>query len=142
MSSFLQAAQPKGKYVKFQNVGDSITMEITSYVKKQATEYGTNELKFWPSGDPIYEEHISGLDFNAESEDEANVVLAVSKRLMRQRIGEALQKAGASDLLPGGILTVTYVGDGPKNPKASMPPKDFSAEFQLPEPANSSWGAN
>lgn len=141
MSSFLQAAQPKGKYIKFDTVGTEYTLEVQSYTKRQATDYTTKAPKFYPnSGDPILEEHISCLDYGAQSADDAQVVLVVNKQLMRQRIGEALEKAGAGDLEQGGILTISYKGDGPKKPNAASPPKDFAVSYTLPEPQDNPWG--
>lgn len=142
-NAFVAAASPKGKGIKFQSVGDSFTFQINAPVtERQATEFqpgGGGALKFFPSGDPIMEQVITGLDVNAESEEEAAVALYVDKKLLRAAIGRALIEAGVNEPQVGGTLQVTFSGYGHgQNP--SNPPKDFTAKYWAPQAAAGSWG--
>ncbi|WP_346921366.1 hypothetical protein [Glutamicibacter creatinolyticus] len=141
-NAFVQSVQPKGKGLKFQKIGDEHTFQITGVTERQATEYvpgGQGAPKFFPSGDPIMEQVITGLDVNAASEDEAAVALYVDKKLLRQAIGRALLEAGVNEPQSGGTLRVRHSGFGVgKNP--ANPPKDFEAQYWAPQAQSGTWG--
>lgn len=141
-NAFVNSVKPKGKSVKFQSVGAEITMQITGVSEQQATTYNLNgpgEPKFFPSGDKIMDQVVSGLDVNAESEEEAAVVLFVDKLAMRQAIGKALIAKDAGEPLPGGTLRIKFTGFGVGKNSAN-PPKAFEAEYWAPQAAAGSWG--
>lgn len=140
-SSFVAAASPKGRTVKFANIGDEFTGIISApVVLKQATEFGTGALKFYPkSQDPIMEEVISLDDVSAPSKEEAASTIYVSSPKMRQAIGEAIIAAGADDLNVGGTLQLKFTGHGTgKNP--SQPPKLYAAKYVAPAAPAGNWG--
>ncbi|GAA1411805.1 hypothetical protein AUR04nite_00840 [Glutamicibacter uratoxydans] len=141
-NAFVAAATPSGKYAKFKTVGDSITLKITGKVtERQQREYGTNEPKTFPSGDPIMEQLIPGLDLNAPSEEEAPTVLCVDKKTMRAAIGKALIEKNVGEPQVNGTIKVTFSGYGVgKNP--SNPPKDFTAEYWPAQAAAGAWGGD
>lgn len=140
----MAAVQPKGKAAKFGTIGDTITIQVTAPVtEQQATTYvpgGRGEPKFFPSGDPIMDQVISGLDVNAASEEEAPSVIYVDKQAMRRAIGVALQAAGSNEIAVGSTLQVTFSGFGVgKNP--ANPPKDFTVQYWAPQATGGAWGA-
>lgn len=142
---FAKAVAPKGKALKFSEVGTEHTIQLTEpYTERQATEYvpggGQGALKFYPkSGDPIMDQIITGLDYNAESEDEARAVMYVDKPAMRRAIGIALGEAEADDLRTGGVLTVKFTGYGVAQ-GGNNPPKEFEAKYVAPEAPGDAWG--
>lgn len=135
--AFTKAAGPKGKYLKFKNVGDTFTIGVTGIEERQSRTYregGLGDLEFYPSGDPIMEQVISGVELDEDYEAGEEVVLLVNKKLLRKRIGLAIKEAGGDMLEEGSIITVTYIGYGPKAKGQTFPPKDFAVEYELPEP--------
>lgn len=142
-NAFVQSIAPKGKALKFNSKGDSHTFVINGVTERQATEYvpgGQGAPKFFPSGDPIMEQVITGLDVNAASEEEAAVALYVDKKLMRQAIGKALVAAGVGEPQVGGTLQIAFSGYGVgKNP--ANPPKDFTAQYWAPQAQGGSWSS-
>lgn len=143
-NAFMNAVKPKGKAAKFATVGDSVTIQLTSEVtEQQARTYvpgGQGEPKFFPkSGDPIMDQVISGLDVNAETEEDAPTVIYVDKPAQRQAIGKALLEANVDNLHTGGTLELTFSGYGVGR-VASQPPKAFTAKYWAPQAAAGSWG--
>ncbi|MDS2171580.1 hypothetical protein Q7C18_02610 [Nesterenkonia sp. CL21] len=146
MNGFLSAAQSaSGKFIKqgqrFANPGDSVTLEVRGHTSRPKMIFGTSEPEVDKNGNQIMEEMIEGLDYDAESEEEAQVVLAVSKFAQKRAIGKALMDAGVSSLEPGGILKLTYTGLGTPARPGAHPPKQFDAEYTAPEPGDTPWGA-
>lgn len=137
---FSSATGPRGKFVKLKDKGDTITMEITDITTRPFVPYGENTPKRDKNGNEVIEALISGMDYAAETEEEASVVLPVNKFAMRQAIGKAVEDAGGSEPQAGGVLTVTCEGDGVALKPGAYPPKAFSATYQLPEPSETPWG--
>lgn len=142
MSSFIDAASSttKGTIVKFKEIGDEFVGIISAPVtKRQAKEFGTGTLKFFPSGDPIYEEWIALNDISAASEAEAASTLIIDSQFKRAAIGLALMEVGVDDLQVGGTLALKWTGYGTgKNP--SNPPKSWAARYQAPAAPAGNWG--
>jgi hypothetical protein len=134
MDAFTRAAQPNGDFVKFKSVGDSVTIGITGITERQSIDFNSKAPKTFPSGDPIMEQWIAGVKLDPETyEGDEDVVLVVDKKLMRQRIGQAVIDAGGAVLEEGAVLTVTYKGDGVAPKGSSFAPKDFAVAYELPE---------
>lgn len=143
---FAKAVAPKGKALKFNELGTEHTIQLTEpYTERQATEYvpggGQGAPRFFPSGDPIMEQIITGLDYNAESEEEARAVMYVDKPAMRRAIGLALKEAQVDDLATGGVLTVKFSGYGVAR-GGNQPPKEFEASYVAPEAPDNAWGSD
>ena len=148
MSVFTKAAGPSGKFLKFPEVGTSHTIQITEkYTERQQREvvhvgggkYQQGEPKTYKSGDPMLEYVIPGLDYNAESEEDAPSVLVVKQGRQMKAIGKALLEAGAADLEVGGVLTLTFTGYG-QGANPQNPPKEYEASYAPPQPSGSPWG--
>lgn len=145
MSAFMDAIKPRGKYLslsKLANVGDSYTIQITDkYTERQQTDYATKEPIFSKkSGKPVTELLIPGLNYDAESEEDAPSILVIDKWRARQAVGHALKAADVNDLAEGGVLTITYKGLGLKAEGAIAAPKDFEASYTPPAPTGDVWG--
>lgn len=138
---FINAAAPTGKFAKFNQPGDSITIQVTDkWSERQHRTFGTNEPAFYPkSGDPIMDQWIPGMDVNAESEADAPAVIVVDKPKMRQAIGKALLEAGVNEPQIGGTLQVTFTGYG-VGQNAANPPKTFEAKYWPAQAASGVWG--
>ena len=142
---FTKAASPRGTILKFNEVGTEHTIQLTEpYTERQATEFvkggGRGAPKFFPSGDPIMDQWISGLDYNAASEEEAQAIIIVDKVAMRRAIGKALGEAQADDMTTGGVLTVKFTGYGVAQ-GGNQPPKEFEATYIPPAAPDNAWGS-
>lgn len=136
MSILQQAASSvSGKFVKFENPGDEIVMQVTDYSERPAEYKGKPVLN--SKQEQVVEAVIEGLDINAASAETAAVVLTARAWRQQKAIGRAVQEAGALDLQKGGTLRVEFtdwgVGEG------QTPPKEWAAEYWLPEPEGE-WG--
>lgn len=147
MDDFIKAASPRGEFLKFKKPGASHTIQITDPVEKRqqhdlvkvGEKWIKGEPKFYKSGDEMFEYVISGLDYNAESEDKAQAVLVVKGRQVKA-IGHALKAAGVVTMEVGGVLTLTFTqfGEG----QSSIPPKEYEAKYVPPTAAGGTWGAD
>lgn len=130
MDAFTSAASStSGKFVKFKQPGDEFTIQVTG-VGERPDEY-KGQPKLDKNGQQLMEQLIEGLDLNAASEAEAQVVLGVNKFRLRQSIGRAVLAAGGSTLQKGGTLRVVFTGYGVAS--QGNPPMEFEAEYWLPE---------
>lgn len=142
MSAFEDALAPRGRYVKLKDKGHTITFEITSISERPYVPYGETHPKLKRDGSTVMEIILEGLDYGAESEDEAAIVLPVNKNAMLRAIGSACKEiSGSASPQVGGILTVTCEGDGVAAKPGGYPPKAFSAGYELPEAEDNDWGA-
>lgn len=145
MSALMDSIKPRGKYLslsKLKEVGDSYKITVTDhYTERQQTDFHTKEPIFSKSGKPITELLVPGKNWAAETEEDADSILVLDKWRARQAVARAVQEAGGDDLRPGGTLTITYTGLGPKGPNAIQAPKDFSAEYEAPAPLGGEWGS-
>lgn len=146
MDDFIKAASPRGDFLKFKNPGDTHTLQITEAVEKRqqhelvraGDKWIKGEPRTYKSGDPMFEYVISGLNYNAESEDKANAVLVVKARQVRA-IGQALKAAGVNQMQVGGVLTLTFThyGEG----QGSIPPKEYEAKYVPASVSGEAWGS-
>lgn len=112
---------------KFHTPGDTITGTITAARKVQATDYDTGEPVTWPNGDPKYDYPITVTNPDGEQ-------TVWCRNQMWVAVRDACTKTGSIPQ-PGGVLTVTYTGDGEKsNPKYNAP-KLYTATYQPAPPA-------
>ena len=112
---------------KFADPGATVTgviMEVP--VSQQCTDFNTKLPEFFPSGDPKMELVIT-LDVDAP---DGIPVKVYAKYLMLKEIRAASRAAGAP-IGVGGLLTVTYVGDGEAKAGRNAP-KLYSASYTGP----------
>lgn len=108
----------------FKAVGDSVAGRIVSFEDYQEKVFGSEELKFWPSGDPVMGVRI-GLEVSPGDPNSRITVWAQGKKLLAA-IALAVKSTGAQDLEIGGDLAVTFTGyDGRA--------KTYQAAYAKPE---------
>src|SRR5262245_49770722 len=96
---------------KFPVVGTKIVGDVTDTAVGQQRDYRSGELKFWPDGNPMMQAIITLQTDTLDpeiSDDDGRRRLFVSSRNMREAIKDAVQKAGAKVIEPGGKLAVQY----------------------------------
>lgn len=136
MSLLKQAAQStSGNFVKFDSPGDEIVMQVTNYRERPAEYKGKAVLN--SNNEQVMEAVIEGLDLNAASAETAAVVLTARAWRQLKAIGQAIEDAGASDIQKGGTLRVKFLDWGVG--QGQNPPKEYEAEYWLPEPEGE-WG--
>ena len=120
------------KACKFDNLGDTNIGTIVDEAKAvQMTKYQSDELDFWPSGDPKMQVVVT---IQTDQRDPSNALDDGRRRLhipprMMQPVREAILRAGAKGLAIGGRIAVRWVsgtGQGEGNPKV------YAAEYQAP----------
>jgi hypothetical protein len=125
------------KGVKFDVVGASIQGTVKAAPReRQQTKYGTQEPDFWPNGDPKMQILVDlQTDRREDPNDDGERTLYVASKNMKKAIGEAIRAAQATDIMPGGTLTVTYVGNDPASKNPQNPAKLYQAQYTAPTSA-------
>lgn len=130
---------------KFPIVGTTVSGRITERpTVEQQRDYTTGELKFWDDGKPQQQLVVTvSTDLrDPEVQDDDGSRRFYVKGSMKNAVAQAVRSSGARGLEVGGVLTITYSGDGErKNPKFNAP-KNFTAvytaaaaaELHTPEP--------
>ncbi|AVL96908.1 MULTISPECIES: hypothetical protein [Microbacterium] len=129
--------ESSSKGVKFDTVGTSVTGTVKSAPReRQQTKYGTQEPDFWPNGDPKMQILVDlQTEQRVDASDDGERTLYVASKNMKRAIGEAIRAANASDIAPGGVLTVTYVGNDPASKNPANPAKLYQAQYSAPSSA-------
>jgi hypothetical protein len=127
-----------GPALKFPTVGTTHTLTVTDEPEvTQQTDFDSGEPLTWPDGKPRMQMIIHGEVPEGEREDADDdgvrrlFVKSGLVKALRQAMRDAKVKAPA----PGGVLTVSYVKDGPK-PARGYPPKVYEASYTPPPPAS------
>ncbi len=125
------------KGVKFDVVGASIQGTVKAAPReRQQTKYGTQEPDFWPNGDPKMQILVDlQTDRREDANDDGERTLYVASKNMKKAIGEAIRAAQANDIMPGGILSVTYIGNDPTSKNPQNPAKLYQAQYTAPTSA-------
>lgn len=129
--------ESSSKGVKFDTIGASIQGTVKSAPReRQQTKYGTQEPDFWPNGDPKMQILVDlQTDQRLDANDDGERTLYVASKNMKKAIGEAIRAANASDIAPGGVLTVSYVGNDPASKNPANPAKLYQAQYTAPSSA-------
>jgi hypothetical protein len=116
------------KAASFDNIGDTIEGTICGeFDRKQQTKPGSNELRYFPSGDPMYVFLIPiATEHRVDEEDDGKRTLWASYE-MKKAISAAIKQAGAKGPEKGGHLKVTLTGLEPT--KYSTKKKLYSAVY-------------
>lgn len=129
------AGGTKSASFKSKPIGFSYTGSIVDDPKvTQQTDPDSGELEFWPSGDPKWQLVVKiQTDIREDVNDDGVRGLYVKGKSLTDGVKKAVQDVGATSLKKGGILTVTYTGDGPQPAKAHHnPPKLYSVTYIPP----------
>lgn len=119
---------------KFPTVGTEVGGFITKPAKVSQQQDMNQNLKFWDDGSPMEQLEVTVLTDERDpeiSDDDGSRRIFV-KGQMRSAVIDAVQDAGADELLPGGLLTVTYVGEKPSTKKGFNAAKQYEASYKAP----------
>jgi hypothetical protein len=124
-----------GKNFPFDNIGDMVTGTIISVAKRQQTDLTTGEPKTWPNGEPRYMFNIQ-LQTSIRDDEFDDGVRSINVKWQSQKaVQEAVRRAGAQKLEPGGQLSLKYTGNGPRG-NFPQPPKLWGANYVPPSPGD------
>lgn len=125
------------KGVKFDVIGATITGTVKSAPReRQQTKFGSQDPDFWPNGDPKMQILVDlQTQERVDANDDGERTLYVASGNMKRAISEAIRTAGAQDILPGGVLTVQYVGNDPASKNPANPAKLYTAQYSAPTSA-------
>lgn len=125
------------KGVKFDVIGSSIQGTVKSEPReRQQTKFGTQDLAFWPNGDPMMQVLVDlQTDRREDPTDDGERTLYVASKNMKRAISDAIRAAGATDLMVGGVLTVQFVGNDPASKNPQNPAKMYAAQYTAPSTA-------
>jgi hypothetical protein len=129
-----------GNSFRFDAPGDTVTGKVLSLEEQQQTDMNTGELAFWESGQPkmMYVVTLATDDRNDQWDDGRRTIYLRGSRKPESRsilaaVVSAVQAAtGGTNLQVGGLLTVTYSGDGESTRRGFNPPKQYTATYQPP----------
>jgi hypothetical protein len=117
---------------KFPSVGTTVSGRITERpTVEQQRNYEDDKPKFWDDGKPMMQlvVTISTNERDPENPEDDGTRRLYVKGYMKTAVAGAVRQAGARGLEVGGVLSVTYSGDGEKkNPKFNAP-KLFTAQY-------------
>lgn len=125
------------KGLKFDVIGVTHTGTVKSEPReRQQTKFGSQDPDFWPNGDPKMQILVDlQTDQREDPNDDGTRTLYVASGNLKRAISDAIRTAGASDLLPGGVLTVQYVGNDPASKNPANPAKMYAAQYTAPTSA-------
>lgn len=120
---------------KFDTAGLSIGGAITRVGEpQQQRDFTTQALKTWDDGRPMMQLPVDvATDLrDPEQPDDDGTRTFYIRGEMQKAVRLALRQSGEKGLREGGILTITYSGDGPVKQRGMNPPKLYSATYQPP----------
>jgi hypothetical protein len=123
---------------KFDKPGVSVTGSIAEQPTiQQQRNFDTGALEYWEDGNPKYQLVVvlntDQRDPDVQDDDGTRAVYVRGN--LQKAIRDAVRQAGADGLETGGMLTVTYTGDGVPSRKGINPPKMYSATYKPPAAA-------
>jgi hypothetical protein len=125
LDRLLQQTGGKSFFTRDSRVGDSVTGPIVSIDVRQATDYTTKEVMYWPDGNPkeqiIVVVRAEGITPEDEDDDLHRAIYIKGWGVQRSAFIEA---AKAHKPEPGDRFTATFVAEKP-NPKGGFPAKVY-----------------
>lgn len=133
-----------GQSFPFDNPGDSVTGFVKSMSNVQSRDMATGELSTWPDGRPkMMFQVILATELREDPMDsgERSVYLngsrkPESKSKLAAVLAAVMSATGGTNLSPGGKLTLTYTGDGPRTKAGFNAPKQYTAAYVPPSAAS------
>lgn len=122
---------------KFDQVGAEVSGRVVHRETRLQTVFGTNEVKHWPSGDPMYQlvVHIQTTQRNPMIENDNGVrAIYVKGKNFTDAVRDAVKAVGAPGVEVGGSIRVQYVGDD-NSSKAPQKPKMYQVQYMAAPPA-------
>jgi hypothetical protein len=131
-----------GNSFPFDKPGDSVTGSVKSLTEVQQTNMDTGEPEFWPQGQPKMMYRLSlatALRDPANQLDDGtrDIYLKGSRKTeslssLSAVLGAVKAATGGTTIEPGGIVTLTYTGDGEASGRGKNPPKQYHATYLRP----------
>ena len=124
----MSALSPSAQYpsFKFASPGDTFKGVVTQEpLDRQALDFTTKQPKFWPDGQPVIQTRIV-----ARMPDGEERAIYASGRMARA-VSRAIGAAGATDLEPGGTITVQFTHTEPSK-GGGQPAKQYEAAYVPP----------
>jgi hypothetical protein len=125
LDRLLQQTGGKSFFTRDSRVGDSVTGPIVDIAVRQATDYTTKEVMYWPDGNPkeqiIVVVRAEGITPEDEDDDLQRAIYIKGWGVQRSAFIEA---AKAHKPEPGDRFTATFVAEKP-NPKGGFPAKVY-----------------
>lgn len=123
------------KGFKFDAPGAVVTGTVVDATARQVTNFDSGEAEFWDNGDKKMQIRIiletTERDPMDPEDDGKRAVYVKAWGAQLEALRKAIKDSGASDILPGGIFSAAYVGDG-EQPKRGFPPKLYEYSYQPP----------
>lgn len=141
VNTFLQTQGAKA--FTFEDVGATVAGEIVAMDLRQQTDMQTGEPLVWNNGQPRM---VLVITLQTELQDDDNddgqrtvwcrggnfTVASGKGSSSLTAVKDALRRANATDIEPGGHLTVQYSGIGKSSNKGFTPPKLYTAVYKAP----------
>jgi hypothetical protein len=121
---------------KFDHVGAEVSGRVVHRETRLQTVFGTNEVKHWPSGDPMYQlvVHIQTTQRSPMIENDNGVrAIYVKGKNFTDAVRDAVKAVGAPGVEVGGSIRVQYVGDD-NSSKAPQKPKMYAVQYMAAPP--------
>lgn len=120
---------------KFPTVGTTVSGEIVAppTVRPQ-TDLATGKPKTFDNGDPMLQlvVQVQTTERDPQLGDDDGVRAIYVKGQMQQAVKTAVLAAKAKGLEVGGVLSITYTGDGEAKQRGFSAPKLYSATYTAP----------
>lgn len=131
---------PGGTSFPFDTIGDAVTGTILDVEELQESDFDSGAPKFWPDGKPIMQHRVTlqtELRDDGDDDGQRSVYLRGSRKPESKSTLSAVLQAvkattGGSALDKGGVLTLTYVGDGVPSQRGRNAPKWYEATYRPP----------
>lgn len=123
---------------KFDTIGTTVGGPITTPPKvEQQKDLDTGEPKFWNDGKPMMQMLVTVQtdQRDPEIQDDDGQRTFYIKANSLKAVRDAVRRSGAKGLEVGGILTLTYTGDGEQKKRGFNPPKLYAATYAPPSAA-------
>lgn len=117
---------------KFEQPGATVSGRVVNRETRLQTVFGTNEVKKWPSGDPMYQlvVHIQTTTRDPMIENDNGIrAIYIKGKQFTDATRDAVRAAGAQGIEVGGMIAVTYTGDDFAS-KAPIKPKQYAVQYQ------------
>jgi len=126
-----------GQTVPFEVAGATVSgLVLARPEKRPQTDIDSGEAKHFPDGSPMYMFVVriqTDLRDPDDPTDTGERVLYLKWKSL-EAVRSAIRLTGARGLEPGGHLTLTMIGFGPRKKAAHNPPKLWSASYVPPDP--------
>lgn len=116
---------------KFPDIGTSVTGAVVSAAIGQQTDID-GDVRTFESGEVRQQLIVTVQTDEAENDDDDGLRRIFVKGFMVKPFRNEMKRTKVKGVRPGGILTVTYVGDGEVTKKGYTAPKLFNVAYEPP----------